>query len=820
MKNLFTLSLILLAFAMQAQKNTPAIGRVYGKLLEATTKEPIAYASVTVLKTLPSGKDSLIGGALTIENGDFNVTALSMGAFKVRVSFVGNQDLVKAIKIAAPNNLELDLGNLLMVTDVQVLGTVEVKAEKASTTMNLEKRVFNVDKNLTASGGTAEDVLKNVPSVTVDMDGGIKLRERSATIYVDGKPSLMALNQIPSDQIESVEVITNPSAKYEASTMGGILNIVLKNNRKPGYNGVLSLGLGNQDRYNGGLNLNLNKDKWSVSGFYSINNSNVPTLAYVYRTGLNTQGLIQDYYKQNSSVSYRNLFQTGRINVDYALNNRNTLSMAGTISKGVFDIPVTQDYQFLTASEAISSYGSRQTLSENDFTRNNIDLQWKKTFATKNKSLLALFNYSWGDKTNTSNWNTTGFDAQGQALANSPELVKINDGNTTDQFVFQLDYVNPLNDSTKIEMGLRSFWNTRDQFYFFNPFNVELNDYILNAEFSQDAHISESINAAYVLYSGRLKHQINYQAGLRFEQSSLSGISHLEAQPDFGYDYPKSLGKDLLRSLFPSIYLSKNLDKTAAIGLNFSRKIQRPNPQQFMPGIKSNDKQNIQIGNPALQPEFINLAELNYNKIFGPNNWLISLYLSNETNTIKPLALPSETDPTVLVTKFVNGNNELAYGIDNTLKLAFGKNLDVLFNANVFKFNLSVDTFSNTGWAANGKVGLNYRLPANFSLQLNAAYEGNRPIPQGSRQGIAYMDFAVKRSFFKNAANVVFSINDVFNTRKDITTLTLPTYIQESMRRRDTRYFKLSLQIPFGKADASLFKKSNKKPEAPEMQEF
>ncbi|WP_421795449.1 outer membrane beta-barrel protein [Haliscomenobacter sp.] len=820
MKNLFTLSLILLAFALQAQKNTPAIGRVYGKLLEATTKEPIAYASVTVFKTLPSGKDSLIGGALTIENGDFNVTALPMGAFKVRVSFVGNQDLVKPIKISPPNNLEQDLGNLLMAVDVQTLGTVEVKAEKATTTMNLEKRVFNVDKNLSAMGGTAEDVLKNVPSVTVDMDGGIKLRERSATIYVDGKPTLMSLNQIPSDQIESVEVITNPSAKYEASTMGGILNIVLKNNRKPGYNGVLSLGLGNQDRYNGGLNLNLNKDKWSISGFYSINNSNVPSLAYVYRTGLTSAALVQDYYNQNSVVTNRNFFQTGRLNVDYALNNRNTISLAGTVSGGAFDFSVAQNYESLASNRQITNYGSRQTLSENDFTRNSLDLQWKKTYATKNKSLLAILNYSWGDKTNTSNWNTTGFDAQGTSLATYPQLVKINDASNNDQVLFQLDYVNPLNDSTKFEMGLRSFWNARYQNYFFKPFNAELNDFIVDTQFSQDANISESINAAYFLYAGRLKHHISYQAGLRFEQSNLTGISHLENQPDFGYTYPKGWGKEFFRSLFPSIFLSKDLGQNNALGLNFSRKIQRPNPQQFMPGIKSNDKQNIQIGNPALQPEFIDLAELNYNKIFGHNNWLISLYLSNETNTIKPLTLPSETDPTVLVTKFVNGTNELTYGIDNTLKLAFGKNFDVLFNSNVFRFNVNVDTFSNSGWAANGKVGLNYRLPASFSLQLNAAYEGNRPIPQGSRQGIAYMDFAVKRSFFKNAANLVFSINDVFNTRKDITTLTLPTYIQESMRRRDTRYFKLSLQIPFGKADASLFKKSNKKPEVPEMQEF
>ena len=396
-------------------------------------------------------------------------------------------------------------------------------------------------------------------------------------------------------------------------------------------------------------------------------------------------------------------------------------------------------------------------------------------------------------------------------MANYPELVKITDGNVGNQTVVQLDYVNPINDSTKVEIGVRGFWSVREQNYFFKPFNATKNDYILDNQYSQDAHVSENINAAYIMYSSHLKNDISYQVGLRFEQSSLTGVSRLADQPNFGYDYPKGLGKDLLRSLFPSLYISKKIDEATELGLNFSRKIQRPNFMQIMPGIKSNDKQNILIGNPALQPEFINTAELNYNKLFGANNWLTTLYVSNETNTIKPIVRSSATDPSVFITQFENGKNELTYGIENTLKLTFGKNLDVMLNSNIFRFNVTVDTFINNGWATNGKIGLNYRLPSSFSIQLNGSYEGNRPIPQGNRQGIAYMDLAVKKSFFNNAANVVFSINDLFNSRKDITTFTLPTSIQETMRRRDTRYFKLALQIPLGKADASFFKKGNKK---------
>lgn len=828
MKNIIFALLLLLSVPLMAQPPQGApnaqlsIGRLYGKVMDAAQKIPVAYASVTVSRTLADGRDSLIGGALTLDNGDFNITGLPMGALKVKISFVGYQDFVKVVTIKPPTAVEQDLGNLSLLVDAQVLNTVEVSAEKVSTMLSLEKRVFNVDKNLTATGGTAEDVLKNVPSVTVDIDGNAKLRDRATTIYVDGKPSLMTLTQIPADQIESVEVISNPSAKYEASTTGGILNIVLKKNRKPGYNGVIGLGVGTQNRYNGMLNLNVNQGKFAISGFYNMNSSKVNSEGYVYRTNLDSDGNIVNYFNQNTIPTFDNAFQNGRLNVDYSVNNRNMLSLAGIATAGKFNVMTHQNYAYFTAAHELVTYGARTTVPENNFTNYNIEAQWKKTFAKKDESLVTLANYGWGHGSNVASWTTTGFDSNDQPLPEYPELVDIQGGNTSQQGIFQVDYVNPVNDSTKLEAGLRSFWSGRDQEYFYAPYSYEKDAFVQDNQFSQDTRIIESINAAYVTYSGQLRNQFRYQAGLRFEQSSLTGISHLDSLPDFGYVYPKGSGTDLWRSFFPSLYIAKKLDAATEIGVNFSRKIQRPNFRQLMPGIRANDKQNIEIGNPNLQPEFVNLAELNFNKIFGAHNWLSTLYLSNETNTLKPLIQPLATDSTVLVTTFVNGTNELLYGWDNTLKLTLGKKLDLMLNANVFNFKVVVDEYTNTGWAANGKANLTYRLPADFSIQLNGGYEGNRPIPQGNRKGIAFLDFAVKKSFFNNAANVTFSINDVFNSRKDITIFTQPAYVQEVMRRRETRYFKLSLQVPFGKVDATIFKnmKNLKKPEGQDQQDF
>ena len=799
-----------------AKQSLPPIGRLYGKIIDNNTKQPVPYASIVV----KNNRDSLINGSLSIENGEFEITELPMGVYKVNVSYLGYKEQNINVKIAPPNNIEQDLGDLAMLIDAQVLSTVEIKAEKASTMISLEKRVFNVDKNITGAGGTAEDILKNVPSVTVDMDGNAKLRDKGTTIYVDGKPSLMSLNQIPADQIESVEVMSNPSAKYEAATTGGILNIVLKKNRKPGYNGMLSMGMGTQNRYNGAVNLNVNEGKWGFSGFYSFNTAKVPTPGYLFRTDLYTSGAVSDFFNQNSENSFKNTFHTGRMNIDYALNNRNTLSVSGSVNNGIFVNETGQQYEYLTSARSRTSYGDRATESKNNFVRKNVEAQWKKAYAKKNRSLVALANYAWANGSNLADWSTTGYDNEGNPLTNYPELVDINGSNKNDQTLFQVDYVNPLNDSTKIEIGIRNFFSRRDQDYFFSNLDRNTDQYVLDAQLSQNNTITESINAAYFTYSGKLKSQISYQAGLRFEQSAMTGKNYMVGGEDFGYSYPKANTKDLLRSLFPALYISRKINPSTEIGVNFSRKIQRPNFRQLMPGIQSNDKQNITVGNPNLQPEFINLAEINYNKIFSSHNWLSTLYLSNETNTLKPLIQPSITDSTILVTTFVNGTNELTYGMDNTLKLAFGKNLDLMFNANVFRFNVNVGSFSNQGWAANGKAVINYRLPSAFSLQLNSAYEGNRPLPQGDRRGIGYMDFAVKKSFLKNTASVTLSVNDVFNSRKDITVYTQPTFIQESMRRRETRFFRVTLQVPFGKADASLFKKSNKRPEGQEMPDF
>ncbi len=794
------------------------IGKLTGKIMEESggAKKPIPFTSVTVLRAMGQ-KDSLIGGALTEENGDFTIPGLPFGPLKVKISALGFKEMVKMVKISPPDNVEQDLGNLVLVPDAKVLDGVTITAEKASTQLSLEKRVFNVDKSITATGGTAEDVMKNVPSVTVDADGGVKLRDNTPTIYVDGKPTLMALTQIPADQIESVEVITNPSAKYEASTTGGILNIVLKKNRKPGYNGIVGLGVGSGGRYNGMFSLNAHQDKWTLNSFFNFNAEDKASTGYVNRFIVGADGSHIPYFNQNTDVNFNTNFKLARVGVDYALNNRNTLSLYGTAVSGKFNIDLNQKYYYSGVSADSLTTGVRTQQPLNSFNNYNFEGTWKKTFPKKDESLTTTASFSFGNGSNAAMWTTTGYNASGQALSDYPQYVNITGGNTNRQGIFQMDYSNPLNDSTKIEMGVRSYWKQTDQQYFYAPYIHDQTPSALDTSLSQNALINENVNAAYFTYSSRWANNWNYQLGLRFEESYLNGASRFQNVGDYGYTFPNS-SKNILNSFFPSFFVSKKVDESTEIGFNASRKIGRPGFFQLMPGVRGSDKQNITIGNPALQPEFTNKAEINYNKIFGNNSWLSTVYASLEDNTIKPFTIPSATDPSVLVTTFVNGQNEIIYGIDNTLKLGFGKNFEVTANANIFNFSLKVDTFQKSFLTGNAKLGLTYRFPGNITAQINSGYRGKRPQAQGYNEANAYMDFAVKKTFFHGAANITFNINDVFDSRTDISVYDQPTYFQETMRRRDTRFYKLSIQIPFGNPDASMFKKKDKKgPEQPAM---
>jgi hypothetical protein len=353
-------------------------GRVYGKIVDAKTKKPVGFASVVVLWY---NKDSVMGGVLSEANGDFNVENLpAMGGFRLKVSQIGYKTYETKFYIQMPNKLEQDLGNIQFSVDEKVLGEVEVQAEKSTVVMSIDKRTYNVDKDISVKGGTAADAMKNVPGVTVDADGNAQLRNQSPTIFVDGRPTNLTLVQIPADQIDRIEVITNPSVKYDASSAGGILNIIMKKNLKPGYNGMAMANAGTSDRYGGMLNLNVKEGKWNFTGMYSYNQAINYTKGFTKRKQLDVFRNPDSYFNQDNNTNQKNAFSFGKVGLDYSINNRNTITLNGMLVAGLFNTNDKQSFESLDKNAVEVAYGNRVNLQNSNFNNYNGQLLYKKPF--------------------------------------------------------------------------------------------------------------------------------------------------------------------------------------------------------------------------------------------------------------------------------------------------------------------------------------------------------------------------------------------------------------------------------------------------------
>ncbi len=787
------------------------IGRFYGKVIDAKTKKPVEYASVVLLWF---NKDSLIAGGLAKENGEFSLEGLPpYGGYRLKITFIGYKNYEQKVYIVPPNKIDQDLGDIKLEQDEKMLKEVEVTGEKATFTMGVDRKIYNVDKDLSAKGGTALDAVKNIPTISVDNEGNATLRESSVRIYVDGKPTTLTLQQIPADQIDRIEVISNPSVKFEASTTGGILNVVLKKNTKPGYNGILMGNAGTGDRYGGMGNINVKENPWNFSLMYTFNQGINNNNGFTNRVDMYKDTIV-DYYNQDNVTRMSNAFHFGRLSVDYNINNRNTITAAGNFVKGDFNSSDVQNYEYLLGDKTPISTGYRINDSKTGFVNYTGQLMYKKTYPRVGKELTIDANTNISSSHTKYQFNSYDKDIVGNELPFSPIMQSNSGGSSNSQYILQVDYVNPISEKSKIEMGLRGFYKNSNSFNNTANYNYISDSYEKDTIMSNNYVIDDMVNAAYINYMSKTFWDIGYQAGLRFEQTYFRGTL-TDKKQSFEYNYPGSL-KTLQNSLFPAIYLSKKLGTKHEVQFNISRKIERPNFFQAMPFVMFSDKKNFRIGNPALKPEFINIAEINYNNVFDKGNWLVSAYGRLSEQPITNSAYPSDADSSVLVNTFVNGESSLRYGLENTLRYTFFKKLTATANIDVYYVYLTSGIIANQpstvtqGWTYKGKLTLSYSLPWQMTLQVNGTYDAPKVIINGRTLDMYFMDVSLNKMI---STKWIFNLtlSDVLNSKRMGTHLETDFYTQDLSRRRETRYLKFSVTYLFGKFDSSIFKMRGKK---------
>jgi outer membrane receptor protein involved in Fe transport len=838
------------------------MGHFYGKIVDSKTNKGVEGATVQLttqkFDTLTKKVKPFIAATiLTANNGDFSADNLPvMGNYKLRITNIGYKDKDTTISFGLKmgggqgtaagnqsdrmqqmmNMIDKDLGNIKIEQSENTLAGVTVtSAPKPFFEMGVDRKIFNVDKNIVSTGQTATELMKQIPSLNVDIDGNVTLRNAAPTLFVDGRPTTLTLDQIPADIIDKVELITNPSAKYDASGgNAGILNIVLKKNKKTGYNGGIRMGVDSRGKINTGVDINVRQNK--INFFLSGNYNQRKSLS---TSEINRQNFVSPSSNiiQNSDATSEGYFGFFRGGLDYFVDNRNTITVAASYNRGQFNTDETQLIDS-TVNEVFQTKSERLATSVRNFRNLGSQLSFKHNFAKNGHDISADVNYNYSKNDNNGTYNTDYFTEQNSSKY--PSLLQQSIGSGYNKFLtIQTDYENPINDNSKLELGaraaLRKFENINDQYVY----SYSTGDYVLLPTISSKYKFTDQVFAAYGTYSIKTK-KMNYQFGLRAESSNYDGTL-LGKDSSFKVSFPLSL--------FPSTFITYKIDDKQDLQVNYSRRINRPNFFQLLPFIDNSDPLNISVGNPGLKPEFTNAFELNYNNAYKKGaNFLVSAYYKRTTNLITNFIYRDENPDTsinksdsVYFVTYINAQSSRSFGLEFTNKITLAKMWDLTVNLNLFNAKINggdaQNQISSERWSWFTKINNNFKLPKNYSIQLSGDYQAKTVLPTnsgGGRMGGGFFggsinsaqgyinprysfDIAVKKDWtWKNgqSASLTLSMNDFLRTQISSSYSESDFFTQTSKRRRDPQVLRLNFNYRFGKFDASLFKRKSTKSDA------
>ena len=764
----------------QNRNQSPTKTTIKGKIIDGENGEPLDYATISLYLK----KDStLFTGGISDEKGLFLIEAPADNYYAV-IEFLSFQKKTIANVSPGKGQSTLDLGVIALGADAQVLAEVEVRAEKSQMQMSLDKRVFNVGKDLANTGASAEDILDNVPSVAVDVEGNVSLRgSENVRILIDGKPSGLVgvdnangLRSLPSNLIDKVEVITNPSARYEAEGMTGIINIVLKKEKKKGVNGSFDVTLGQPETYGVGVNMNLRRKKMNFFGnyglFYRTNNGGGFNYQERYRD--NTT-FIQDQTRDHDRGGWSNSIRFG---ADYYFDKYNTLTGAFMYRKSDEDNQSSilyRDYLENTNLENLQEITTRADNEREDEQSIQYSLNYKRTFDKKGQELTATVQFEEDSEIESSDYVEKYFLGDNLPSDKADLLQDSENDESEKQWLFQIDYVNPISKEGKVEFGIRSSIRDIKNDYQITEFKDNLWQPVLDFKgnpFSNNFKYDEDIHALYAIV-GDKKNKFSYQFGLRGEYSHVvTELIQTREVNDRNYF-----------NLFPSAHFTYDLPKENAVQLSYSRRIQRPRFWYLNPFFSFSDARNQRTGNPNLDPELTHSIELGHIKYFNKGTVSSSVYYRYSTGTIAR-GIQTVLNDQQTLSRPENLKDEHAYGLEFVLSYNptewWRLNGDLNFfraitDGSNIQPGLGADTYTMQGRATSRMT-----LWKKTDLQLRINYRAPRNTTQGKRRAIYSSDLAVNRDVLKNKGTITLSIRDIFNSRKYRSETFLDNFYSES----------------------------------------
>lgn len=795
-KALFFLLTLFMPLLLLAQTSE---GIIKGQVIDSKSKEPLEFVTVALL---PKGSSTPINGCSTDEKGNFTISQVKAGDYVVKISFVGYLDDTRSIQMVkgGRNNM----GTIRLKPDNKLLKEVVVTEQRSQMKFDIDKRVFTIDQNIAATGGSATDVLEDIPSVEVSNEGTVSLRgSESVTVWINGKASGLTadnqgdiLQQMPAGSIEKIEVITNPSAKHSPEGTAGIINIVLKRDRKAGYYGSVQAGGDSQGGYNAGGNVNYSSGKLDAYVGLNYRNMNHDGEGDSF-TEYFTRDAFQKQHTENSREP-QNLFARAGLTWRFTQKDELYTNLMAMRTKGDFGTSVQTQGGKLSTME-ISETRLRTTEQTNKPSMLNFEGGYRHTFKDGHFIDLSASHNIWNMKREATYRQSTEW-AGNPNIANSYQYqyVKSESSNTE----IKLDYENKISDNARIEAGYHANFS-RDE----NP-TITYND---EAHTQEDKNLfnrfiyNQDTHALYGTYSGRIG-KFGYQAGLRAEYWRVKTRS-LNWEQEHNGPLPAYTDKDFF-SLFPSLFLSYSLPAGNEIQINYTRRLRRPWGGQLNSFSNISDSTNISFGNPDLTPEYSNAYELNYIKNWSDHTLSVSGYYRTTDDVIERI---SYNQGNIIYTTFENVASQQSAGLEIIGKNRLFKILDLTTTLNLFyykldgfKYTINEQTITgeadeNFSW--NARMTASVILPWAVTMQATGRYNAKRIVAQGHREPNYSLDLGVRKSFNQHWS-LSLNVRDLLDSRGWHTVTGDSNFRRDAKNSHGGRRFSFTLTYSFGNMKA------------------
>ena len=800
------LTLISCTFIVKLKAQTTPQANIVAKVIDAQSNQTVPFATATILDRKTK---AIVRVAQTDIDGNLKITGIAPGTFTFKISYVGYQTMVRD-PMQVGNQPEVNLGTIKMTPSKgTALKEVEITAQKSTMQLGIDKKVFSVDQSLVSEGGSASDLLQNVPTIQTDMDGNVSLRGSSGVkVLIDGKASLIAggdvaqiLQSIPASSIESVEVITNPSAKYDAEGQSGIINIVLKKNKKLGFNGSVALTAGNQNTYNGNTNLSFQNNKVNLYGNYSYRAGDRLSDGYnniAYR-GKDDQDIpfFTGFANQLSNSKGSNKGHNVKAGIDYYLAEKSIVSFSGGFNIRENDRSELLHINKLNQQGSAIELSNRTNINKRSGDSYDLNLDFSQKFGKPNEELTFNFGYSKGNNDNFQEYNTNIFNKNGSDV-DLPVGINVNTGLGDDKnYNLQADYTLPISKTAKFEAGYRSQIRYAANNTMAKLLNNSTGEYDMDYLVSNNFDSKDEVHAIYANYQNQIKN-FGYQFGLRGENAALNTTSGAYSTEGIAF----TPGKVAYTRLYPSVYLTQKLEHDQQLQLNYSRRVNRPRGWDTNPFLDVSDPLSHRQGNPNLKPEDVHAYEFSYNKYWKKVTFISSVYYRQTNDVIQRVRSAPDADGVTLTTP-ENLTRERSTGLELIGKIDVLKAWNFTANANLYQSNIQgVPEFGileTSGFSWNTNVTNNFTLPYNITLQVKADYNAPQVMAQGTRNAMFGMDAGAKYDLPNKKSSLSLNVRNVLNTRNWSMTTDIPGAVTDFKRYMQGPWASLTYSYRFGK---------------------